>query len=248
VKPILIIGDSCKDIFVYCRCERLCPEAPVPVLDILETKENGGMAMNVYANLTKLKPEAAIITNSNWESITKTRYVDTVTNQMFVRIDNIRVQQDIFKIKRDTIKFNEFSAIIISDYDKGFLKEDDIEFISNKHKLTFLDTKKKIDTWAKEIAFIKINRKEYALSQDFFNSNKKIKNKVIKTIGEEGTEYLGIKYGVKKVEVKDLSGAGDTFIASLVSKYLDTKDIIKAIEYANKCSTIVVQKKGVTTL
>ena len=86
-KPILIIGDSCKDIFVYCHCERLCPEAPVPVLDIVSTKENGGMAMNVFANLKKIKPNTVIMTNDNWDRVTKTRYVDVVTNQMFVRIE-----------------------------------------------------------------------------------------------------------------------------------------------------------------
>ena len=47
---ILVIGESCKDIFVYGKCERLCPEAPAPVLNPLFTTENGGMAMNVVKN------------------------------------------------------------------------------------------------------------------------------------------------------------------------------------------------------
>jgi len=28
---ILVIGDSCKDVFIYGKANRLCPEAPVPV-------------------------------------------------------------------------------------------------------------------------------------------------------------------------------------------------------------------------
>ena len=28
---ILVIGDSCHDVFVYGKCDRICPEAPVPV-------------------------------------------------------------------------------------------------------------------------------------------------------------------------------------------------------------------------
>ena len=51
MKPILILGDSCVDEFVYCDCKRLCPEAPVPLLDIKETVQNRGMAGNVYRNL-----------------------------------------------------------------------------------------------------------------------------------------------------------------------------------------------------
>jgi sugar/nucleoside kinase (ribokinase family) len=50
------------------------------------------------------------------------------------------------------------------------------------------------------------------------------------------------------VPVKDISGAGDTFLAGLVSKYLKTVDIIKSIEFAQKCTTKVVQKHGVSTI
>ena len=45
-----------------------------------------------------------------------------------------------------------------------------------------------------------------------------------------------------------MSGAGDTFIAGLVVEYLKTKDISKAIEYAQECATVVVQKAGVATI
>ena len=27
---ILVIGDSCKDVHIYGKCERMCPDAPVP--------------------------------------------------------------------------------------------------------------------------------------------------------------------------------------------------------------------------
>ena len=46
----------------------------------------------------------------------------------------------------------------------------------------------------------------------------------------------------------DVSGAGDTFIAGLVRGYLDTQDIESAIEFAQKCTTHVVQKHGVATV
>ena len=40
----------------------------------------------------------------------------------------------------------------------------------------------------------------------------------------------------------------DTFIAGLVRGYLDTQDISKAIEFAQRCTTLVVQKHGVATV
>ena len=45
-----------------------------------------------------------------------------------------------------------------------------------------------------------------------------------------------------------MSGAGDTFIAGLVRGYLDTQDIESAIEFAQECTTVVVQKHGVATV
>ena len=67
---------------------------------------------------------------------------------------------------------------------------------------------------------------------------------MIITRGPRGAEYKGKIYPVKEVDVRDTSGAGDTFLAGLVFDYLENKDIVKAIKFANKCATQVVQKKG----
>jgi sugar/nucleoside kinase (ribokinase family) len=50
------------------------------------------------------------------------------------------------------------------------------------------------------------------------------------------------------VSVKDVSGAGDTFLSGLVVEYVRTKNIESAIEFAQQCTTIVVQKSGVSTI
>ena len=55
-------------------------------------------------------------------------------------------------------------------------------------------------------------------------------------------------FSVEEVPVKDVSGAGDTFLAGLASKYISTKDIGKSIKFAQECTTKVVQKHGVTTI
>ena len=51
---ILVIGDSCKDTYEYGTCERMCPEAPVPVFQPTKSKSNMGMAGNVAANVHSL--------------------------------------------------------------------------------------------------------------------------------------------------------------------------------------------------
>ena len=42
----LVIGDGCTDVHIYGKCNRLSPEAPVPVFNPLRRTENDGMAKN----------------------------------------------------------------------------------------------------------------------------------------------------------------------------------------------------------
>ena len=243
---ILVIGDSCVDRYVYGRSKRLCPDAPVPVLIPTTTIENGGMAKNVQANIASLGIECDIITND--EVIIKTRYVDDQTNHMFLRIDTNEDQ--IKRISHSKLKnLQNYDAIVISDYDKGFLDEYDIQTLGSDYPLVFMDTKKPLGFWATKCNFIKINEMEYRASKNVFPSlDSSLYQNLIVTLGPQGCRFKENKYPVKKVDVKDMTGAGDTFLAGLVVEYVRTKDIDKAIEFANNCATQVVQKKGVVTV
>jgi len=241
-KGILVIGESCRDIFVYCDSNRLCPEAPVPVLNIVDQRENPGMAGNVRRNIESIYGKVDIYTNKDWYEITKTRYVHQETNHMFFRVDTTR---EIKRTKVREIDFN-YEVIIISDYNKGFLTEDDIEYICSNHNNVFIDTKKILGKWVNRARFIKINDYEYRNSKNFITEE--ISSKIIHTMGGMGCEYQGKRYPTKKVEVKDLSGAGDTFMASLVVKFVETNDIIQSIKYANVCASKVVTQRGVSII
>jgi len=48
-----------------------------------------------------------------------------------------------------------------------------------------------------------------------------------------------------KVEVVDVTGAGDTFLAALAYKFLIKSDIEEAIKFAIQASSITVQHMGV---
>ena len=82
---VLVIGDSCVDEFIYCDIERICPEAPVPVLKPIRSQQNPGMASNVVTNLEALGVKVDLVTNIS--KIKKTRYVDTRSGQMAMRVD-----------------------------------------------------------------------------------------------------------------------------------------------------------------
>ena len=241
---ILIIGESCKDVFHYGSVKRLCPEAPVPVFNSEFISENGGMAMNVYNNIISLGYVPTILTNKNWQSITKTRFVEQNTNHMFMRLDQ---NDDSFSAcDIGEIDFTLFDAVVVSDYNKGFLSEEILREISHKHKLTFLDTKKKFGDWCEDFTFIKVNFSEY--QNNLENITDTISQKLIVTRGQKGCTYQNKSYKVPMVEVKDTSGAGDTFVSALCVKYCETSDIDVSINYANKCATTVVQRKGVATV
>ena len=75
-----------------------------------------------------------------------------------------------------------------------------------------------------------------------------INDKLIITKSHEGCVYKNHLYPVEKVNIKDVSGAGDSFLSGLVCEYLRTSSIEKAIKFAQYCATIVVQKKGVCTI
>lgn len=242
-KKILIIGESCKDVFVYCSTNRLAPDIPVPVLNILHQTENEGMAKNVQRNINKIFNGCDILTNDNWQTITKTRYMHLDSNHMFIRVDSDHSK--ISKIDLNNIDFN-YDLIAISDYNKGFLSEKDIEYICNRHQNVFLDTKKKINDWALKAKIIKINNYEYNQSKS--SMSKEILNKTIRTNGPEGCYFQNRQYPVNKIEVKDSSGAGDTFFAGLISSYINTNNIEESINFANLCASKVVQEKGVTTI
>jgi len=223
----------------------MAPAAPVPVFIPVSSKENKGMAGNVYENFRSLGVHCDLITNSS--EIIKTRYIDQNTNHMIVRIDS--GEEKIERIKDpDEIDFSPYDAVVISDYDKGFLSVEDIEIISECHQLIFMDTKKLLGDWAKNIKFIKINEEEFGRTQHLLENKTWINNKLIITVGSKGCIYNGTSYPVEKVEIKDLTGAGDSFLTGFVYKFLQKQDINQSLTFANKCATKVVQQKGVNTI
>jgi len=247
---VLVIGDNCIDRFVYGTAVRLAPEAPVPVFNPINETTNDGMAGNVIANLKALGLNVLSIYNE--EQIIKSRYVDDRSGQILLRVDeNDKVKRintdNIKQIINNQYKGINIDAIVISDYDKGFLDEEDIQFICMNNKHVFIDTKKILDKYCIYASFIKINHVEYAHTE-YSLKDLNIEDKLIITLSNKGCQYKGKLFPVEKVQIKDVSGAGDTFLSGLVAEYIRTKDIEKAIVFAQACATIVVQKLGVSTI
>ena len=243
----LVIGDSCTDTFIYGNCERICPEAPVPVFNPVRTIVTGGMSKNVQRNIQALNVECDVVTNDN--NILKTRYVDKKTNQMLLRVDENDFTEERFNIK--SIDFSSYDAIVISDYDKGFLHSMDINFICLKHDHVFLDTKRKIDWWLPaSLRYLKINQYEYDNSKSHLMLLEELlPDKLIVTRSGAGCMFRHkLIPPPVKVEARDLSGAGDTFLAGFAVAIMRGDGVYKSIDFAQECAATVVAKRGVATV
>lgn len=232
---VLLIGDSCIDEYVYGICTRLNPEAPVPVMDYTRTELKPGMAANVFENLKAFKLDVRFITND--EKILKTRYVDDKYNHQILRVDRHEILSPLEYADESGL----YDAIVISDYNKGFISQEKLyEIVEKAECPVFVDTKKR-RVPNKENCFIKVNEPEFKELID-------PPENVITTLGDEGARFKGKIYPSDKVTVFDVVGAGDTFLAALTYFYLLKGSIEQAIPFANKASSIAVQHTGTYVL
>lgn len=243
---IIVIGENCKDVFIYGESKRLSPEAPIPVLNPIKTISNQGMSGNVVENLKALDKDLEIIHWYQSESITKTRYVEKKSNHMFLRVDEGEEKIKPFELNiSKTNAIRNVDGVIISDYNKGFLTDEILLEIAENAKFSIIDTKKKINEFLVEkFNFVKLNESEF-LKHNF---TKEKLNNILITLGSRGAKHKDVLYSSPDPkETIDVSGAGDTFTASFTLKYLKTKDIEQSIIFANQMASIVVSKRGVAT-
>lgn len=239
---VLVIGESCTDIFIYGTSERKSPEGNGPVFVPKYEKYGAGMAANTTNNLAAMGITVDIFSDNG--NIIKTRYVDENTNELYLRVDENDTTNRINIY--DLPDLVQYKAVVISDYCKGFLTEEDIDKIASMHSLVIVDTKKKLGDWCKNISFIKINRLEWDNSKEIIEQNEWLFDKIICTLDKIGATYKNKTYPVKSIENADVSGAGDTFTAGFTARYLDSKNVGVSIEWANYCAGEVVKKKGVS--
>lgn len=230
---ILLVGDNCLDVYQYGTIDRLSPEAPVPVFVPTYTEEREGMAGNVFKNLEALGCDVNYLFG---ETSTKTRLIDSRSKQQIVRIDDDIISAPmVFETEIPQV----YDAVVVSDYNKGTVSYELIEELIALSIPIFIDTKK-TDLERFQGAWVKINELEYS----------KIKSEctgLIVTRGAKGASVIhyDIECPAPSVEVSDVTGAGDTFLAALTVEYLKTKDIAQAVKFAVDASAVTVQHLGV---
>jgi sugar/nucleoside kinase (ribokinase family) len=87
---------------------------------------------------------------------------------------------------------------------------------------------------------------EWKNNKDVIRDTEWLFDKIICTLDKIGTAHKHITYPVIPIENGDVSGAGDTFTAGFVARYLDSEDVGASIEWGNYCAGEVINKKGVS--
>ena len=204
-------------------------------------------------------------------TIVKNRFIDEASKNQTYRVDyeeTHHLENGSLDEIIDYVKDNNFKYIIVSDYNKGLINS---YFMDNLKKLDakiLVDPKPENIGLYKGVYLIKPNLKEareiyrnFALNSIKTNDFEEMGRSLVKeydanfiiTRGEKGSSLFykaddGNIYTYHKpqetIEVFDVTGAGDTYIAALTSGLNKGFDLRLAMDFAGDASKLVVQKVG----
>jgi D-beta-D-heptose 7-phosphate kinase/D-beta-D-heptose 1-phosphate adenosyltransferase len=243
--------------------------AKVTLAGIVGEDDNGALVKNIVKSkgINDL-----ICTSKNRKTTTKTRVISN--NHQLLRIDkedkypilNIEETELFNKI---SLNIGNFDCIIISDYSKGLLTDTLIRKIieiSNQNNIKVLvDPKTPPYIKYSGAYLIKPNKKEAMLEtgvnivdeNTFSIAAHQIQTTtscevVVITLSEDGVgiynKNINKVLPTKAKEIFDVTGAGDTFIATLSFAIAKGKSIIESCEIANYASGVVIGKHGCVTV
>ena len=232
----LVIGDACHDYYHYGSINRRNPEASAHLLNEISTECKEGMALNVAANLKAFGVDVDVaVPEYPWSE--KHRYIDRRTGTQLLRVDYDREPVHQYELpKADLLAY---SGIVVSDYNKGFVSAERLWWLSH-HEHAFIDTKKR-DLQYLGNAWFKVNMSEY-------NALESVPKRIVVTDSDKGCWYKGHNYSVGKVDVVDVCGAGDTFLAAFAYAMTKTKDVARSLNFSNKCAAVSCKHQGVYAL
>ena len=235
---ILLLGDNCIDTYIYGVVNRISPEAPVPVFEPHTVIEKDGMAGNVCKNLEALGCEVNFF---HTETSKKERLIEERSKQQMLRIDRDSKCMPLLPNFIDEQELESYDAIVISDYNKGTVPYHTVMWLRDIYQgPIFIDTKK-TDLIQFEGCYVKINQTEKQLAKTLPSSQW-----LITTYGDKGAVYEGAMFDSASVgDVTDVTGAGDTFLSALAYKFIDSRNIKTAINFANKAASVTVRHVGV---
>ncbi len=232
-------------------------------------KDQYGRKLISLLDKSGIEYDGVIIDNKR-ETIRKTRVI--AHHQHVVRVDREETftpDIDVYKKFEGFFngKRNKYNVVIFSDYAKGVINSGLLEIVKRNFKdaLFLADPKVKNVPLFRDFYLITPNRKEAmeaakiedrGKEEDLINAGKKLLNEyylknLLITRGEEGmslfTDKRHIKIPTFAQEVFDVTGAGDTVIATIGAGLSSGISLIKSCIIANLAASVVVGKVGTAT-
>jgi D-beta-D-heptose 7-phosphate kinase/D-beta-D-heptose 1-phosphate adenosyltransferase len=246
MSKILVIGDVIVDRYVRGKSNRLSPEAPVPIVEHQFTTEAAGGAGLVHKNLKSLKLDVELYDTKQPSSL-KTRVI--CDGHYVTRIDEdveANSKEVLDLVLSDT--FDSYDYVILSDYNKGVLKysKQIIQHINSFGCKVIVDPKKSAEEY-QGAWLVKPNDREFELfGFSEWQGNIVTTNADRQVIAHiEGKEY---RVPVETVEVADVTGAGDCFLAALVYGLVKGYKHEKSLDIAVRGSRKSVSQNGTYSL
>jgi D-beta-D-heptose 7-phosphate kinase/D-beta-D-heptose 1-phosphate adenosyltransferase len=243
-------------------------ESEVSVYTVLGKDDNAQKAIQLLKESGAICQ--AIINEPSRKTTRKSRVI--ASNQQIIRLDDeskTDISSHSAKGLLDELKkyIRDYDAILLSDYNKGVLTvqlTQDIISLAKSHNLLILvDPKGKDYSKYRGATLLTPNKKEASLATDI----EIIDSPTLKAAGFKIKDDLDLTYGVITLseegvaifddefyiiptvarEVFDVTGAGDTVLASLGVALSSGLSITEACEFANKAAAVVVAKVGSAT-
>ena len=241
------------------------------VVDVISVIGNDSVANELKSLLEKIDvPTSNLVVENNRKTSKKSRLI--ASQQQVLRydmesIDDINENSHKQIIQTLEKNIDKYSSIILSDYGKGVLTTNltkEIIKIANKNNIKVLvDPKGKDYSKYKGSYTLTPNKKE---AMEATNIEIKDENSLIEalkslktqcslevslvTLSEQGIAIFDDELTIKPTvarEVYDVTGAGDTVIASIAFALGNNLDIKDAIYFANLAAGVVVGKIGSAT-
>ncbi len=300
---ILVVGDLMLDRYIYGEVNRISPEAPVPVVQVLREEDMPGGASNVAWNIQALGGQSivsgfigedwaaealqellmrggvsvdGVMSVSSARTTVKTRII--AEHQQVVRVDwddQPELKETVMGAFCERVKdqVRRSNGVIIEDYGKGVIQQVVVDAILEAAKEagvpTAFDPKDNHELQVCGVTVATPNRKEAHLSlgvkelspkdeplkdEKLLDVSRRLAEKwrpelLLITLGAKGMLLVSQGGDVKNIptraqEVFDVSGAGDTVIATCLLALASGATHEEASELANYAAGIVVGKLG----
>lgn len=247
---VAVIGDYIIDEYWHCTSERISPEAPVPVCQIVKTEQRAGGAGNVERGVVKMGGKCHLTAVVRPEH-RKVRVV--VGKHQVARVDYTPDRVEYFNAwehKDDDIRnaVAQHNVVVISDY--GRMPQSSIRFAieeaKRQRRFVIVDPKRPDPKLYAGAELITPNEKEWqALGERLPPGNQY----ALVTLGERGMVLY--RKGEKPVKIEtvardviDVTGAGDTVVATVATALSAGYPIVEAVRYANIAAGIAVEHFG----